>query len=257
MARAYGRFTTNIWRDKKFCALTVAEQWAYFMLGIQPDITAAGVLSLTVKRWSGLAADATPDALSDVLSDLTAKRFLVVDNDTEELLVRAFVKWDGGINNDKRRPVVLEAAHAVASQQIRAVLAQELKDLGVSDALWHALPDSPSDAISPFDRVVVTEVGNYRNPQSLNLNPEGGAVHADAEPAPFCSKHPNGIDKPCGACADARRAHTVWLAVSVQRAEQAKRELAATVKSCPNQCINGWIEDADSNPVRKCNHQAA
>jgi hypothetical protein len=85
----------------------------------------------------------------------------------------------------------------------------------------------------------------------------GGSVTREQEPPLFCKNHPNGHDGPCGACADARRAHTVWLAVSVQRAEQAKRDLAAVVKSCPNHCINGWIEDQDSNPVRKCNHQAA
>jgi hypothetical protein len=96
------------------------------------------------------------------------------------------------------------------------------------------------------------------SPLSTSVELLGGdSVTREQEPPLFCKKHPNGHDGPCGGCADARRLHTVWLAVSVQRTEQAKRELAAAVKSCPNHCINGWIEDTDSNPIRKCNHQAA
>lgn len=35
---------------------------------------------------------------------------------------------------------------------------------------------------------------------------EGGKASADAEPAPFCKKHPNGTTDPCRACGNARRA---------------------------------------------------
>lgn len=158
--RHYGRFTTDIWDDPKFRALTVAAQRAYFMLSTQADITAAGTLALRLRRWSRYASDTTSDALSDALSELAEKRFVVVDYATEELLVRSFAQWDGGINNEKRRPVVIEAAMSVESPTIRAVLAQEMRKLGVDDALCDALSDSPSDTTSGFDRVVVTK-GEY------------------------------------------------------------------------------------------------
>src|SRR5436189_93916 len=110
MTRQYGRFTTDIWDDPKFRALSVAAQRAYFMLSTQADITAAGTLALRLRRWSRYASDTPSDALSDALSELSGRRFLVIDEDTEEVLVRSFIQWDGGINNEKRRPVVLEAA---------------------------------------------------------------------------------------------------------------------------------------------------
>lgn len=165
MARNYGRFTTDIWRDKKFRALSRDAQWAYFMLGTQPDITAAGLLSLTVKRWSGYASDATPDALSDALSELASKRFVIIDEHTEELLVRAFVKWDGGLSNRNRRPVVLDAVHAIASPELRGVMAYELRDLDEPGDVWQHLLDAPidaawhahADAASTSDRVVVKQ----------------------------------------------------------------------------------------------------
>jgi len=127
MARSYGRFTTDIWRDRKFRALSMGAQWAYFMLGTQADITAAGTLPMTTKRWAGYSADGTSDGVSDALNELVEKRFVILDFETEELLVRSFVKWDGGINNDKRRPVVMESAATIASPIIRAVLANELR----------------------------------------------------------------------------------------------------------------------------------
>jgi hypothetical protein len=34
---------------------------------------------------------------------------------------------------------------------------------------------------------------------------EGGRASANAEPTPFCKKHPKGTDAPCRACGDARR----------------------------------------------------
>jgi len=37
-----------------------------------------------------------------------------------------------------------------------------------------------------------------------------GESAAGAPPAQFCSKHPGGTTTKCGACGDARRAHTAW-----------------------------------------------
>lgn len=261
MARSYGRFTTDIWRDKKFRTLSRDAQWAYFMLGTQADISAAGTLPLTPRRWSGYAIDTSPDALSDALSELEKKRFVYTDLSTEEVLVRSFVKWDGGIQNDKRRPVVIEAAELIASPKLRAILAVELRELGVTDALSDALSDSPSDATSRFDRVVVNQ-GEYI-PQPTTLNPETATPERepldDVEPSPFCSKHPDGTEEPCGPCGTANRRHKAWLAAKPAR-EAAKRKhaaaLAALAANCPDCEGTHIVLDADKKPTgRKCTHR--
>jgi hypothetical protein len=231
------------------------QQWAYFMLGTQPDISAAGMLPLTVKRWSGYAFGATPDALSDALSGLVARRFLVIDEDTEELLVRSFVKWDGGINNEKRRPVVVEAAHAIASPILRGALAKELRDLSLPDAICDALSDSPSDAISPSDRVVVTEVGKEPQPTTINPQPSGGEPSANTDPpSRFCQKHPEGSTEPCGMCADARERNKAWSAAVLERSA-AERDAAIAARMNCTECVNGFVVDSDGDPIRKCTHQ--
>jgi len=164
-----------IWNDREFKRLSREAQWTYLMLVTQAEISSAGTLSITAKRWSGYAINADADSLSDDLSELESHRFIVVDWDTEELLVRKFVKWDGGYGNGKRQPAIKSAAESVVSDCIRDVLAVELDILGVphslSDRASDRDSDSPSDSHPDAPRVVVTEVSTSRNPQPTTLKP--------------------------------------------------------------------------------------
>lgn len=205
--RNYGRFTTGIFREEGFRALTAAEQGVYFMLGLQPEMTAAGTLSLTLRRWTGMSADMTREQLAEHLSVLAERRHVVVDFDTEELLVRKFIKWDGGIENSKRRPVVREAALAIESERIRHAIALELVKLGHPDMASEVCPDAVPDAQPRFDRGVVTDIDIDRTPETAIQ--EGEPV-GDAEPSPFCSKHPNGTEKACGPCGTAKLRYARW-----------------------------------------------
>lgn len=178
MARSYGQIMSAIWNDPEFRALTGSAQRAYLMLVTQADISSAGTIALTLKRWSGYAIDTPSDALSDALSELVGKRFLVIDEDTEEVLVRKFVKWDGGWTNAKRRPAITAAANAATSPGIRAALAVELDALDVPHAITDALSDSPSDKASDTPRVVVTEVSTDHNPSTQPATLEPGRKDA-------------------------------------------------------------------------------
>lgn len=187
----------------------------YLLLNTQPDISAAGVLHLSVTRWSAMARNTPPDAVVAALDGLARARFVVFDTRTEELLVRSFVRWDGGYTNSKRRPVIRDAAKEVLSPIIRRALALEFQRLALPDWLPDALADTPSkttpepapdeepeeiadglfalgnrvsdtasDGISPSERVVVTK-GLYLAPQPTTLNPQ---------PAPSVSAAPTEIE---------------------------------------------------------------
>ena len=180
MARSYGHIMSAIWNDPEFQALTGAAQRAYLMLVTQADISSAGTLPLTVRRWSRYAVDTPSDALSDALSELAGRRFLVIDDDTEEVLVRSFVKWDGGYTNSKRLPAIIDAAQAVCSPRLRQALAAELDRLAVehhlSDSPSDALSDSPSDSTPDSPRVVVTEGESDPQPTTHNPDPKRRAA---------------------------------------------------------------------------------
>lgn len=166
MARDYGRILSAIWNDPDWRTLAVAEQHTYLMLITQTDISSAGCLSMTLRRWSGYATDSTSEGLSKAITELAVKAYIAYDEDTEELLVRKFVKYDGGAGNEKRQPAIRSAAEAIQSPVLRAVLAAELDLLG----FVHSLSDGLSDTEPDSPRVVVTDAGTQ--PTTLNPYPE-------------------------------------------------------------------------------------
>lgn len=145
MARKYANLLTAIWRDEDFRALPAAAQRTYMMLLSQPDITAAGTLALTVGRWARYAVDTKPADLRTDFEVLERARFVIVDDETEELLVRTFIVWDGGANNEKRQPVIRTAAQDIASGKIRRALAEVLERLKFPARF---LPDWYADSLS-------------------------------------------------------------------------------------------------------------
>jgi hypothetical protein len=92
----------------------------------QPDLAHDGVIALRVRRWSQSAAGLTPSQLLIDLKQLNEARFVVIDEDAEELLVRSFIRRD----RVYRQPNVLRAAAdhlpLVTSESIRYELADEL-----------------------------------------------------------------------------------------------------------------------------------
>lgn len=141
MTRHYANIGTVIWRGD-FRRLSGSAQRTHFMLMTQPDITAAGILPITIGRWAGNASDTTPDSIRRDIDELIAADWIAVDYSTEELLVRTFVEDDKGYTNSKRRPVIRKAAADILSVPLRRTLATEFGRLGIP-ADWVPLPDQP------------------------------------------------------------------------------------------------------------------
>lgn len=213
MTRSYAAVLTAIWDNEAFQALDDVDQRTYLMLVSQSDISAAGVLALRVRRWAKYARNTSTDLdrLTGSLARLADARFIVVDADHEELLVRSFVRHDKGYSNPKRRPSIIAASQDTRSPIVRRALATELRRLGLptgelsdddqSDALpdshtdslsaprddhsiddglntqANSLSDSHTDNVSAEDRVVVTQ-GPYldRTPQPTTPNPVAAAT---------------------------------------------------------------------------------
>lgn len=155
MPRSYAQIFCAIWdEDSDFRALDARAQRTFFLLLTQSEITACGVLPLRAVRWARMAADTTVADVRTDLAILHVARYIVVDEDTEEVLVRSFVRHDGGHRNGKRRPLILRTAREVTSQAIRWAIAEEFARLmlpleGLPQAPPDALSDGLSDAVSP------------------------------------------------------------------------------------------------------------
>jgi hypothetical protein len=128
-AGEYFAFYRSTWADPDWRALTVDSQHAYLMLGSHPDRDRAGVLSLTPRKWQRLAADYTADRLDRALKELDGASFVVADEDTQELLVRAFVRRDEVWRHVRMLNLALNDVERVESPRLRSALGQELARL--------------------------------------------------------------------------------------------------------------------------------
>lgn len=107
MARSEARISIEVWANESdFTALSSDAQWMYFFLLSQPDLAHDGVIALRERRWSQKAAGLKVEQIEHRIAELEDARYVVVDRDAEELLVRSFVRRD----KVYRQPNVLRAA---------------------------------------------------------------------------------------------------------------------------------------------------
>lgn len=126
MARSEARLSVDIWNDAEFLALDEGEQRAFMFVISQIDLAHDGVIPLRIPRWARKARNLTPEQLQQRVAGLAANRFVVVDYEAGELLVRSFIRRD----KVYRQPNVLRAAAdhlpLVESPLIRRELAIEI-----------------------------------------------------------------------------------------------------------------------------------
>ena len=161
MARNYGRISASIWSDDAFCALPTHAQRMYLFLLSQPNLNHAGILPLTVRRWTRSAHGLTPELVRRDLAMLAKARFIVIDEDTEEVLIRSLVRNDGVWRQPKVMLAMKADTDEIASRSLRVELRIEITRILASDqckgdarvtatelldTLPDTLTDTPSDA---------------------------------------------------------------------------------------------------------------
>lgn len=139
MARGHGRILTSIWEDEDFLALTEEQQRLYLFLISQPNLNHAGLLPLTLRRWARKAAGLTAADLETRLHALAQARFLVLDEDTEELLIRSFVRNDGVWKQPKVMGAMVSGALEISSRVLRRALLEEMDRIPLDE-----LSDEPT-----------------------------------------------------------------------------------------------------------------
>lgn len=155
MARQHGRTLTSIWTDRDFIALPGLAQRMYLFLLSQPDLSHAGLIPLRTRRWASKSPGTTAADIEKELDRLAAARFVVVDYDTEELLIRTFVRNDGVYKQPKVMLRMREDARLIESATLKAAFSAELERLPLDE-----LSDRPGgpNGDQPSTREVVREV---------------------------------------------------------------------------------------------------
>lgn len=132
MPRNYAQLLLTIWADPDWRQLPHTSQWAYELLISQEAINYAGVQPLTIRRWTNLAVDMDEPTIWLALKTLDERTFVAVDEDTEEILVRSFIRNDGVARSPNMLKAALRSAQQVVSPRLRSVLLDELQRVDVS-----------------------------------------------------------------------------------------------------------------------------
>lgn len=172
MARDRANIRTDMLGDDNYRDLTIIEQWLYKVLLIHPTLSYAGVAEWRPARLAAMAAGATVDIVKNAATGLQAKHFIYVDEATEEVLVRSFVKHDG-LLKQYRLPVSMANDYAgIASREIREFFIYELQRIHTED---------PTMKCWEVDRVKALLKGRAVNMKQL--------AHGDTLPITFADGH--------------------------------------------------------------------
>lgn len=142
MARTHARVQAALWVDEDWRALGAGAQRTYLLLISQPQINNCGVLPLVPKRWARLATDTAVDDLGRWLDELEATGFVVCDWETDEVLVRTFIRHDRIEDQPNLTKAAKRQFEEIESTRIQHVLFR------LYDWLAEDLPEPLREALS-------------------------------------------------------------------------------------------------------------
>lgn len=125
MARDYAQIRTDIWADDHWRTLTPGAQWLYMHLLTAPSLTHAGVADWRPTRIAHLAGHLTAADVRKYAAELEGQRFIVTDDDTEEVLIRSFLRHDGLLQNPNLWKSLGASFGDVYSPALKAGIARE------------------------------------------------------------------------------------------------------------------------------------
>ena len=133
MARDHASIRIDMWGDDDWRSLSQGAQHLYMLLLSHPTLSYAGVADWKPGRLAAMTSGHSTEAVKADAAELERNLFIVLDEATEEVLVRSFVKHDGLMKQPKLVVSMTTAFAAVASQKIRSVIAFEVQKLRASE----------------------------------------------------------------------------------------------------------------------------
>jgi hypothetical protein len=269
----------SLWRNnREFRELPRSAQCTYVQLCSTRDLDCAGQLTLNVAVLAKACDELTIEHVWRDLKILETARFIFVDTDTDEMLIRSYVRLVSARSPNAYK-AALRAAKLISSPKLRHELALELLRLNRSDAASTAAEIDPVQTPSephrngvhiPSERGIPS--GSHPEPPvpvpvRYQYSPSVVGSVGEGPPARYCPKHmPDGTDSPCGACKDHRIAFEAWETThqpqppepkttpTLLPAEQEARRRAG-IPDCPLCDDNGDAINDNGEPLGwECSH---
>ena len=153
MAREFAKIYMTIWGDPDFVSLDVSAQRLYLFLCSQADLSRAGTITIAPNRWASRADGYDRANLWRDMATLARYGYIVVDEHSEELLVRSYIRNDEGWKSPNIMIAIAGAARNVMSETLRAVIRDELRKIDTTSLPTKINPNtnrSTRDAIEHF-----------------------------------------------------------------------------------------------------------
>lgn len=184
MARDHAQIRLDMWGDDDWRKLSVPAQHLYMLLLTSPSLSFCGVADWRPARIAQLAAGWTTEDVLESAQELIDRLFLVIDDETEEVLIRSFVRHDGLMKMPNMATAMATSHAGIASARLRGVVVHELRKLHAKQpdlAGWRS-----KRALAVLERECV-------NP---SVNPSGnpsvkGSVNPSDDPEPIPSVDPS------------------------------------------------------------------
>ena len=132
MRRTHARLLVRRTRDPEWVALSPLASWLYGELLLTPEITPMGTLTLLPRQWAKRNVGTNVIAMTEeivwsLVAELVESQHILVDYDTDEVMIRTFLRNDGIAANHTALLSVCRAADVVRSPRLRDALAIELE----------------------------------------------------------------------------------------------------------------------------------
>ena len=128
MAREFAQIKLSIWSDNDWRDLSPDARYLYMTLLTSPTLTYCGTADWRPARIGGLNGQSLR-TISEAGAELAEALYLVIDEATEEVLVRSFIRNDGLMKQPRMAVSMVTAHSGVSSQPIRGVVIHELRRL--------------------------------------------------------------------------------------------------------------------------------
>lgn len=129
MARTHARVKVRIWIDEDFRSLPPEAQHLYFVLLTAENLSYCGVADWRPARIAPHASGWSVQRVLAAAHILEDRLYIVVDEDTEEVLLRSFIRNDGLMDQPNMATAMVRAYAGVSSRIIRGVVVHELNRL--------------------------------------------------------------------------------------------------------------------------------
>lgn len=183
MPRNHGRILTSILSDDDFRTLSEAAQRLYMILLAQKDLSTAGIMSINYRRWARACSSTTVDHVVKTAHELHDRRYVILDEDTEEAFVRSLIRNDGISKQPQLLKNALRLALQVESPALRAELAAELRRLNRQDATETADEIDPGDSPTPPPGATEDEPNSLFTASPIQADRSLTAASAQSGPA--------------------------------------------------------------------------